>query len=77
MKSSTFRIGAMIVGMAVVDGYDFCGSGDLAPGASCYVYVPNDSWASCSFQVTGKISASTEVRDKATTRPLFAVPATK
>jgi hypothetical protein len=60
-----------------IDGYDFCGSGDLAPGASCYYYVPNDTWASCGFQVTGKIRAGAEVRDNATTRPLFAVPATK
>jgi hypothetical protein len=62
---------------AVISGFNFCGSGDLAPGASCYQTVPNNTRATCSFQVSGKIRAAAEALDVGTGRPVFAVPATK
>ena len=61
---------------AVNTGFNFCGS-ELAPGASCYAYIPNDTPASCSFEVRGRIHAAAVLLDSSNLRPVLALPATK
>jgi len=60
----------------VISNFDFC-TGDLAPGATCYSYAPNDTPATCSFDVRGKIRAAAVLLDVGTARPLLSAPATK
>jgi hypothetical protein len=61
---------------AVNTGFNFCGP-ELAPGASCYAYIQNDTPASCSFEVRGRIRAAAVLLELPTLRPLMALPATK
>lgn len=60
-----------------IAGFGSCGAGDLAPGASCFGSVSNDTAASCSFEVKGKVRAAAVLVEASTQRPILTLPATK
>jgi hypothetical protein len=59
-----------------ITGFTFCRP-ELAPGASCWAYITNDTPGSCSFEVRGKIRAAAVLLEVGTGRPVVALPATK